>query len=337
MVGQSHSKANSSTGTGDRKEERVIGGGTASILVKGVITVVEEVITRETAPKGTPDKYRAIGSIDPGEGLPLTQEEVRAASDVVAGTLLLNDFNVYVLFDLGATHSFIAKRIVTKLRKGVEIVEKGFIIGTPIGNMVETNIVYVDVRVSLFGYEIEVDLIPLELHDFDIILGMNWLSKYKALIDCYARTVTFQTPKGERITFEGKRILKSNALISMVTTQKILRKGCMGYLVYILNSDDEGPRLKDILVVKEFPDVFPEELPGLPLEQEVEVSIDTFPGVPHITQQPHRMAPAELNELKTQLHELLDKGFIRPNNSPWRASVLFMRKKDGTHRLCIDY
>jgi hypothetical protein len=111
----------------------------------------------------------------------------------------------------------------------------------------------------------------------------------------------------------------------------------MGYLAYILNSNDEGPRLKDIPMVKEFPDVFPEELPGLPSEREVEVSIDTFPGVPPIAQQPYRMALAELNELKTQLQELLDKGFIWPSNSPWGASILFVRKKDGTHRLCIDY
>jgi hypothetical protein len=248
--------------------------------------------------------------------LHLTEEEVRAASDMMTGTLLMNNFNVHVLFDSGATHSFIAKRIVTKLRKGVEIVEKGFIIGTPMGNMIVTNIVYVDVGVSLSGYETEVDLIPLELHDFDIILGMNWLSKYKALIDCYAKTVTFQTLEGERMIFKGERILKPIALISVVTAQKLLRKGCMGYLAYILNSNDEGPRLKDIPVVKEFPDVFPEELPGLPPEREVEVSINTFPGVPPIAQQPCRMASAELNELKTQLQELLDKWFIRPSNSP---------------------
>ena len=99
--------------------------------------------------------------------------------------------------------------------------------------------------------------------------------------------------------FERERILKPIALISVVTTQKLLRKGCMGYLAYILNSDDEVPRLKDIPVVKEFPDVFPKELPGL--EREVEVSIDTFPKVPPIAQQPYWMAPAELNELKTQL------------------------------------
>jgi len=136
-------------------------------------------------------KQRAQNDRTTGRVFHLTQEEARAVSDVVAGTLLLNDFNVHVLFDPGATHSFIAKRIVTKLRKGVEIVEKGFVIGTLMGDMVETNIMYVDVGISLSGYEIEVDLIPLELHDFDIILCMNWLSKYKALIDCYAKTITF--------------------------------------------------------------------------------------------------------------------------------------------------
>jgi hypothetical protein len=106
--------------------------------------------------------------------------------------------------------------------------------------MVETNIVYMGVGVSLSGYGI-VDLIPLELHDFDIILGMYWLSKYKGLIDCYAKTITFQTPDGERMVFEGERILKPIAIISVLTAQKLLRKGCMAYLTYILNSDDEGP------------------------------------------------------------------------------------------------
>ena len=134
---------------------------------------------------------------------------------------------MHVLFDLGATHSFIAKRIVTKLRKGVEKVEKGFLIGTPMGNMVEKNILYVDVGVSLSRYETEVDLIPLELHDFDIIIGMNWLSKYKALIDCYAKTVTFQTPKGERMIFERENS-QTNCLNIGGNSPKTFKKGMYG-------------------------------------------------------------------------------------------------------------
>jgi hypothetical protein len=95
--------------------------------------------------------------------------------------------------------------------------------------------------------------------------------------------------------------------------------------------------LDEILVVKEFPDVFPKELPGLPPVREVEVSIDILPGTTPIAQAPYRMAPAEFAELKIQLQELLDKGFIRPSISPWGAPVLFVKKKDGTFRLCIDY
>ena len=99
----------------------------------------------------------------------------------------------------------------------------------------------------------------------------------------------------------------------------------MGYLAYILNFDDKGPQLKDIPVVKEFPDTFPEELPGLLPEREVEVSIDTFLGVPPIAQQQYWMALVELNELK--LNCLLDKGLIRPSNSPWeRRSYFFFGK-----------
>jgi hypothetical protein len=144
-------------------------------------------------------------------------------------------------------------------------------------------------------------------------------------------------PKGRRMIFEGERIPKPTTLISVVTAQKLLGKGCMGYLVYILNFNDRGPRLKDISMVKEFLDVFPEERPRLPPEREIEMSIDTFPGIPPIAQQPYQMAPTELNKLKNQLQELLDMGFIQASNSPWGEPVLFVRMKDGTHRLCIDY
>ena len=96
-------------------------------------------------------------------------------------------------------------------------------------------------------------------------------------------------------------------------------------------------KLDDIPVVREFPDVFPEDLPGIPIDREIEFSIDLHPGTSPISKAPYRMAPIELKELKEQLQELLDKGFIRPSASPWGAPVLFVKKKDGTMRLCIDY
>ena len=105
----------------------------------------------------------------------------------------------------------------------------------------------------------------------------------------------------------------------------------------MVDTKSEGPKLENITIVCEFGEVFLEDLPGLPPDREIEFSIDVIPGTASISQAPYRMAPAELKELKIQLHELLDKGFIRPSMSPWGAPVLFVKKKDGSMRLCIDY
>ena len=93
----------------------------------------------------------------------------------------------------------------------------------------------------------------------------------------------------------------------------------------------------DVLVVREFADVFPEELHGIPPERQVEFRIDLVPGAAPIAKAPYRLAPPEMQELSTQLQELLDKGFIRPSSSPWGAPILFVKKKDGSHQMCIDY
>ena len=94
---------------------------------------------------------------------------------------------------------------------------------------------------------------------------------------------------------------------------------------------------ENIPMIREFPDVFPEELPGVPPEREVDLSIEVVQGTTPISRAPYRMASTELKELKTQLHELLDKDFIRPSVSPWGAPILFVKKNDGTLRMCIDY
>ncbi len=116
-----------------------------------------------------------------------------------------------------------------------------------------------------------------------------------------------------------------------------MRKGCEAYLAHIVDTRQAKATLCDITTVRDFSDVFPKELPGLPLEREVEFAIEVMPGTTPISIAPYKMAPTELKELKIQLQELLDKGFIRPSVSPWGAPVLFVKKKDGTLRLCIDY
>ncbi|KAM1261906.1 hypothetical protein ACFX2G_027713 [Malus domestica] len=119
--------------------------------------------------------------------------------------------------------------------------------------------------------------------------------------------------------------------------KRLLSKGCQGYLAHVVLNDDAPSSVEDVRVVKYFPDVFPEDLPRLPPDKEVKFVIDLLPGTNPISLTPYRMAFAELRELKVQLQELVDKGFIQPSTSPWGAPVLFVRKKYGTLRLCIDY
>ena len=116
-----------------------------------------------------------------------------------------------------------------------------------------------------------------------------------------------------------------------------MRKGCETLLAVILDSKRSQVDVEKIPVVREFPDVFPEELPGIPLEREVDLAIEIVPGTVPMSRAPYKMDPTELKELKSQLQELLDKGFIRPSVSPWGAPILFVKKKDGTLRMCIDY
>jgi hypothetical protein len=241
------------------------------------------------------------------------------------------------LIDPGATHSFVANKIVGKIGKRPSRVERGFMISTPLGEVVAIDVVYKGIGIRIDGLELGVDLISLELQDFEVILGMDWLSVYKAQMDCFAKTVTLQGPNGRRVIFRGEKNVIPNCIISVMTARKMVKKGCEVYLAYVFNSKEKTGELTNIPIVREFTDVFPDELPGLPPDREVEVSIDVLPGTTPVAQPPYRMAPAELAELKIQLQELLDKGFIRPSNSPWGAPLLFVKKKDGTLRLCIDY
>ena len=125
-------------------------------------------------------------------------------------------------------------------------------------------------------------------------------------------------------------------IISAVKATKLLKQGCQGFLATVI-SEDKIIKIENIEVVKEYPDVFPEDLPGLPPGREVDFSINLLPGTSPISKAPYRMSPAEMKELKDQLQELLSLGFIRPSVSPWGAPVLFVKKKDGSMRLCIDY
>ena len=126
-------------------------------------------------------------------------------------------------------------------------------------------------------------------------------------------------------------------IISSIQAQKYLRKEYRTFLAHIVDTSQKVKDPKDIPVVCDFPDVFPEDLPGLPPKCQVEFRIDLVPGATPVAKSPYRLAPAEMQELSGQLNELLSKGFIRPSFSPWGAPVLFIKKKDGSFHMCINY
>ena len=144
-------------------------------------------------------------------------------------------------------------------------------------------------------------------------------------------------PNREKIVHRGQRPRMGIKLVSVMRAHKLLGKGCEGFLCHVIKTEEAGPSLDDIPVAREFPNMFPDEIPSMPPLREVEFCIDLTPGATPISKAPYRMASAELKELKAQLEELLEKGCIRPSTSPWGAPVLFVKKKDGNLRLCIDY
>ncbi|GJR19685.1 putative reverse transcriptase domain-containing protein [Tanacetum coccineum] len=185
---------------------------------------------------------------------------------------------------------------------------------------------------------------PVELGSFDVIIGMDWLAKYHAVI-VYAEKIV-RIPFGDEILIirgdgsSNKHGTRLN-IISCTKAQEYLTKGCHVFLANITATKDEDKskekRLKDVPVVQEFPEVFPEDLSGIPPTRQVEFRIDLVPGATPVARAPYRLALFEMKELAEQLQELTDKGFIRPSSSPWGALVLFVKKKDGSFRMCIDY
>ena len=248
---------------------------------------------------------------------------------VIVGTLTLFDIDLYALIDPGSTHSYICMDQVNDKLPAVELLDYDLLVTSPLGHK--------NCSLMVHDREFSVDLIALPFHEFYLILGMDWLSKHRTIVDCDKKIVLLKCPDLSKVIIQGIRSDSVPKVMSAMKAPRFLRKDYEAFLVLILDSKREQVNLENIPVIREFPDVFPEELLGVPPEREVDLSIEVVQGTTPISRTPYRMAPTEMKELKTQLQELLDKGFIRPSISPWGAPVLFVKKKDGTLRMFIDY
>ncbi|CAN4101599.1 unnamed protein product [Withania somnifera] len=177
----------------------------------------------------------------------------------------------------------------------------------------------------------------LDMVDFDIIPGMDWLSPHRALLDCYAKTVTLALPGSSPVVWRGSISRAPSGFISCLRARRLIGKGCVAYLAHVRDLQVDTPTPESVPIVSEFLDVFPIDLLCLPPERDIDFAIELERGTKPISIPPYRMAPAELREPKVRLRDLLDKGFIRSSVSPWGAPVLFVKKKDGSMRMCIDY
>jgi hypothetical protein len=188
------------------------------------------------------------------------------------------------------------------------------------GGRVRADSICLNVSVEIRGIEFPANLIVMGTQRIDVILGMNWPDKYQAIISCDKRIIKLVSPLGEEVVAE-------------LVSPKPRKRGCLQMAI----DCKEANSLETIKVVSEFLDVFPKDLPGMPPERKNKFSIELLPGIAPISKRAYRVSEPELVELKKQIDEQSEKGYIRPSTSPWAAPVLFVEKKDGTRRMCIDY
>ncbi|GJS83479.1 putative reverse transcriptase domain-containing protein [Tanacetum coccineum] len=220
-----------------------------------------------------------------------------------------------ILFDSGAEKSFVSTELTPFISIAPATLDTSYEVELADGKVVSTNTVLHGSTLALYNHCFKIDLLPARIGSFDVIVGMDWLSYHRGVIVCYEKIVHIPLPNGEILEIQGKNPRKDLKLFSCI------------------KADKKKP--KDIHIVRDFPEVFPDDLTGLPPVREIEFCIDLIPGVLPVVKSPYRLAHSKMLELSNQLKELQEKGFIPPCHSPWGAHVLFVKKKDRALRMCM--
>ncbi|GJU82457.1 putative reverse transcriptase domain-containing protein [Tanacetum coccineum] len=276
--------------------------------------------------------------------LVLSEKQLILPESSDKGTFLHNNHCASMIFDSGADRSFVSTTFSTLLDVTLDTLDVSYAVELADRRISETNTILRGCTLGLLGHPFNVDLMSVELGSFDVIIDMDWLANHHAVIVCDEKIV--RIPYGDEVLIvQGDRDCKGEksklSIISCTKTQKYIKKGCLIFLAQVTKKETEDKsevkRLEDVPTVRDFLEVFPEDLPRLPPMRQVEFQIDLVPGAAPMARAPYRLAPSKLQELSTQLQELSDKGFIRPSSSPWGAPVLFVKKKYGSFRMFIDY
>ncbi|KAI3815647.1 hypothetical protein L1987_15324 [Smallanthus sonchifolius] len=265
-----------------------------------------------------------------GRAFNINANEAQANNDVVNGTFLVNSQYASILFDIGADKSFVSLNFEPLLAKTRSQLEKTFTVEVANGDSLTIDSVIHDCSLELNDHTFPINLVPIPLGSFDIIIGMDWLSNHHAEVICFEKCIRIPLPSGETLRVFGEKPCKGLKLMSCTTAQKYLRKKYVAFLAHVVQKDVKEKNIQDIPIIRDFP----EDISGLPPVRQVEFRIDLIPGANPVARAPYRLAPSEMQELASQLQELSDKGFIRPSHSPWGAPVLFVKKKEGSFRMC---
>ena len=198
---------------------------------------------------------------------------------------------------------------IKPLRQNISVV-------TPIGDSITCRKVVENCPIVIGGRTLPANLVVFDMLGYDVILGMDWLSNHCASIDCQRKEISFRPSGAEEIKYCGSRVQATPPLLFEIQAKRSIRKGDCAYLAYVTTKLEGESKLENVPVVCDYPDVFSKVYSGLPPDWEIEFTIDLVPGTQPIQKASYRMAPTELKELKKQLQELLDRGFIRSSVSP---------------------
>ncbi|GJS32937.1 putative reverse transcriptase domain-containing protein [Tanacetum coccineum] len=271
-----------------------------------------------------------------GQAYALRDGDQNLGPNVVTGMFLLNNRYAKVLFDSGSDKSFVNVNFSHLIDIEPVKIDHSYEVELADGRVVSTNTILKGCALNLVNHLFDIDLMPIELGTFDVIIGMDWLVLHDAVIVCGKKEVHIPLKK-RTLVVKGDDSVSRLKVVSCMKVKKYVDRGSCLFVAQVVEKEPAERRLEDVPVIREFPDVFPEDLPGLPPSRQVEFVIELVPGAAPVARAPYRLAPSEMKELAKQLQELSDKGFIRPSSSPWGAPVLFVKKKDGSFRMCIDY
>ncbi|XP_070047222.1 uncharacterized protein [Nicotiana tomentosiformis] len=288
----------------------------------------------------TPPAQPARGEGRAGRGSPRGGGQVRyyallaktkavSSDSTITGIVPVYHRDASIIFDLGSTYSYVSSYFAPFLGVSCDSLSSPIYVSTHVGDSIIVDRVYQSCSVVLGGFETRADLLLLSMVDFDIILCMDWLSPYHAILDCHTKTMTLVMLGLPLLEWRGTLDYVPSMVISFLKAQRMVEKGCNAYLAFLSDVSVDTSTVETVPVVRDYPDVFPADLPSMSPDRDINFGIDLLPGTQPISIPPYCMAPTELKGLKEQLQELLYKGFIRPNMFPWGAPVLFVKKKDG--------